>query len=77
MGGFVEILGGIIDAVKQKDAEAFLIPAMGSHGGGVETGQVEILHRLGVNEDELGAEITRDDENACPGHSLHRCNRSS
>lgn len=57
MGGFVEILGGIIDAVKQKDAEAFLIPAMGSHGGGVETGQVEILHRLGVNEDELGAEI--------------------
>ena len=57
MGGFVEILGGIIDAAKQKDAEAFLIPAMGSHGGGVETGQVEILHRLGVKEDELGAEI--------------------
>jgi hypothetical protein len=57
MGGFVELLAGIIDAVKQKGGQPFIIPAMGSHGGGVETGQVEILHRLGVNEGELGAEI--------------------
>jgi len=57
MGGFVDLLGGIIDAVKQKGGEPFIIPAMGSHGGAVEKGQVEILHRLGVNEAELGAEI--------------------
>ena len=57
MGGFTELLGGIIDAVKQKNAEPFIIPAMGSHGGAVERGQIEILHRLGVNEAELGAEI--------------------
>jgi len=57
MGGFTDLLGGIIDAVKQKGGEPFIVPAMGSHGGAVEAGQVEILHRLGVNESELGAEI--------------------
>jgi hypothetical protein len=57
MGGLVELLGGIVDAVKQKGGEPFIIPAMGSHGGAVEDGQIEILHRLGVNESELGTEI--------------------
>jgi hypothetical protein len=57
MGGFTELLGGIIDAVKQKGGDPFIMPAMGSHGGAVETGQVEILHRLGVDETELGAPI--------------------
>ena len=57
MGGFGELLGGIIDAVKQKGGDPFILPAMGSHGGAVEEGQIEILHRLGVNENELGAEI--------------------
>lgn len=57
MGGFVELLEGIIDAVKAKNGEPFIIPAMGSHGGAVETGQIEILHRLGVDEKKIGAEI--------------------
>jgi hypothetical protein len=57
MGGFVEVLAGIIDAVKATGGEPFIIPAMGSHGGAVESGQIEILHRLGVNENELGADI--------------------
>ena len=57
MGGFTELLGGIIDAVKEKGGEPFIIPAMGSHGGAVEKGQAEILHRLGVDEKKLGAEI--------------------
>ena len=57
MGGFVELLGGIIDAVRQKGGSPFIIPAMGSHGGALESGQIEILRRLGVNEKELGTEI--------------------
>src|SRR5205814_2557715 len=35
----------------------FIIPAMGSHGGAVSEGQVEILKRLGVTEDTVGAPI--------------------
>ena len=57
MGGFVELLGGIVDAVKAKGAEAFIIPAMGSHGGAIAEGQVEILKRLGVTEDAVGAPV--------------------
>src|SRR4051812_7691359 len=33
IGGFVEMLSGIVDAVKACGAEPFIIPAMGSHGG--------------------------------------------
>lgn len=57
MGGFVELLKGIVDAVREKGGEPFIIPAMGSHGGATPEGQTEILHRLGVREDDIGAEI--------------------
>ena len=57
MGGFVELIGGIIDAVKASGGRPFLIPAMGSHGGATEEGQTEILRRLGVTEESIGAPI--------------------
>ena len=57
MGGFVELLVGIVDAVKAKGGKPFLIPAMGSHGGATEQGQTEILRRLGVTEETIGAPI--------------------
>lgn len=57
MGGFVELIAGIVEAVKSRGGEPFIIPAMGSHGGAVSTGQVEILKRLGVTEDSVGAPI--------------------
>jgi hypothetical protein len=57
MGGVVEALGGIADAVKEAGAEPFLIPAMGSHGGATPEGQVEILKRLGITEESVGAPI--------------------
>ena len=57
IGGFVELLSGITDAVKSCGGEPFIIPAMGSHGGATAEGQAEILHRLGVNEQSTGAPI--------------------
>ena len=57
MGGFVELIGGIVDAVKASGGRPFLIPAMGSHGGATEEGQTEILRRLGVTEESIGAPI--------------------
>ena len=57
IGGFVELLSGIADAVKSCGGEPFIIPAMGSHGGATAEGQAEILHRLGVNEQSAGAPI--------------------
>src|SRR5206468_752060 len=49
IGGLIELLSGIAEAVKSCGGEPFIIPAMGSHGGATAEGQAEILHRLGVN----------------------------
>jgi Domain of unknown function (DUF362) len=57
IGGFVELLSGIVDAVKEAGGQPFLVPAMGSHGGGLAEGQTEILHLLGATEDAVGAPI--------------------
>lgn len=57
MGGFTELLSGIVDAVKSVNAEPFIIPAMGSHGGATPDGQTEILRRLGVTEEAVGARV--------------------
>src|SRR5947209_3661247 len=52
-GGFVDLLGGICDAVRSTGAEPFLVPSMGSHGGSTPAGQIEILKRLGVDEAKI------------------------
>jgi hypothetical protein len=57
IGGFVELLSGIADAVKSCGGEPFIIPAMGSHGGATPEGQTEILHRLGVSGQSTGAPV--------------------
>src|SRR4051794_33513479 len=57
IGGLVELLSGISEAVKSCGGEPFIIPAMGSHGGATPEGQAEILRRLGVNEESSGAPI--------------------
>jgi len=57
IGGFVELLCGIVEAVKLCGGTPFIIPAMGSHGGATPQGQTEILRRLGVTEEAVGAPI--------------------
>lgn len=57
IGGLVELLSGIADAVKSCGGDPFIIPAMGSHGGATAEGQAEILHRLGVAEQSTAAPI--------------------
>ncbi len=57
IGGFVELLSGVAEAVKLCGGRPFIIPAMGSHGGATPKGQTEILRRLGVIEEAVGAPI--------------------
>jgi len=35
----------------------FVVPAMGSHGGGTEHGQIEVLEGLGITEQTVGAPV--------------------
>lgn len=53
----VDLLRGAILGLRDLGAEPFVVPAMGSHGGGTADGQVNMLASLGMTEDSLGAEI--------------------
>ena len=52
-----EVLHSLSKAVKAKGADPVILPAMGSHGGGTATGQVEVLEHLGINSATVGAPI--------------------
>jgi Lactate racemase N-terminal domain len=51
------ILRCLVEILKEMEAEPFIVPAMGSHGGATAEGQVEILESLGVTEEFCGAPI--------------------
>ncbi len=51
------ILRGVADFLKQLGARPFLVPTMGSHGGGTAEGQREVLESYGITEAFVGAPI--------------------
>lgn len=53
----VPIVGSIVGALREMGFEPFLVPAMGSHGGGTAPGQLEVLDSLGITEGAVGAPI--------------------
>jgi hypothetical protein len=52
-----QILAAIVDFIKSLEADPFLFPAMGSHGGATAEGQVAMLAQLGVTEASVNAPI--------------------
>lgn len=69
IGGFIELLSGIVAAVRVSGGEPFLIPAMGSHGGATAEGQAEVLRRLGVNDESVGTPVNATMETVELGES--------
>ena len=53
----VPLLSGIVAFIKNKGAYPFIVPAMGSHGGASDEGQVVTLNHLGVTEESVGCPI--------------------
>jgi hypothetical protein len=51
------IVRTVAATVRTLGGEPFVVPAMGSHGGGTAAGQVQILAELGVTEEQVGAPI--------------------
>ncbi|MBT9777410.1 DUF2088 domain-containing protein [Clostridium sp. MCC353] len=52
------IVKTICSRLKEWGAKPFLIPAMGSHGGGTAQGQTEILAGYGITESAMGVPVT-------------------
>ncbi|OAI52317.1 [Fe-S]-binding protein [Planctomycetaceae bacterium SCGC AG-212-F19] len=51
------ILRSVVASLKQLGAKPFIIPAMGSHGGGTAEGQRAVLESYGITEAFVGAPI--------------------
>lgn len=51
------ILRVIVAYLKERGAHPFIVPAMGSHGRALAEGQTEMLDRLGINENTVGAPV--------------------
>jgi hypothetical protein len=55
--------------VKQKGANPFIVPAMGSHGGATAEGQTQLLAGYGITEETMGCPIKSSMETVLLGHS--------
>jgi len=52
-----EIVKTVGNCLKRLGAKPFIVPAMGSHGGGTAEGQREVLSSYGINENRIGLPI--------------------
>jgi hypothetical protein len=53
----VAITDAIVKEVKKAQADPFIVPAMGSHGGATAEGQLGVLVEYGITEEAIGAPI--------------------
>lgn len=51
------VVAALVAALRRYEAEPFIIPAMGSHGGATPEGQRAILASLGITEQTIGVPI--------------------
>lgn len=51
------ITKAVVDAVKRRGANPFIVPAMGSHGGATAQGQLEVLAGYGITPEAMGCPI--------------------
>jgi hypothetical protein len=52
-----EVVRAVVSTLKARGARPFIVPAMGSHGGGTAEGQVELLDSYGISEATMGAPL--------------------
>jgi hypothetical protein len=53
----VTVLHACIAWLRDRGAEPFVVPAMGSHGGATAAGQLKLLAELGITEAQIGCPI--------------------
>lgn len=63
------ILRAVVDHFRRLDAEPFIVPAMGSHGGGTAEGQREVLASYGITEETMGCPIRSNMETVVVGQA--------
>ncbi len=51
------VAAAVVSGLSRRGLAPFIVPAMGSHGGGIAEGQAAVLSRLGVTEEQTGAPV--------------------
>lgn len=51
------IVRTVCDELKQAGAKVFIVPAMGSHGGATDAGQLDVLAHYGITEASMGVPL--------------------
>jgi hypothetical protein len=57
IANIVEIIRAIVEHFKKLGAKPFIVPAMGSHGGGTAEGQQQVIESYGITESTVGCPI--------------------
>ncbi|MFZ0218575.1 MAG: lactate racemase domain-containing protein, partial [Candidatus Dormiibacterota bacterium] len=57
IGCLQEVVAALVAELRQRGAEPFIVPAMGSHGGGTALGQRGVLEAYGITEEAFGAPV--------------------
>ncbi|MGL6106865.1 lactate racemase domain-containing protein [Romboutsia sp.] len=57
ISNYKELMKIVVDFVKENGGHPFIVPSMGSHGGGAAKGQEKMLEKLGITEKSVGAPI--------------------
>lgn len=52
-----QLVAGLVEWIHRQGGQAFLVPAMGSHGGATDAGQRDVLLGYGLDEQTVGAPI--------------------
>lgn len=65
------IIKSTVDYLKSLGAEPFIVPAMGSHGGGTAEGQAQVIASYGVTEAAMGVEIRSSMETVIVDQTPH------
>jgi len=69
IANIAEITKAAVAHFRKLGAEPFIVPAMGSHGGGTAEGQRAILEGYGITPDYVGAEIRSSMETVVVAHT--------
>lgn len=65
LGAYRDIVAGSVEALRAARLEVFLLPAMGSHGGGTPDGQTKVLRDYGLTD--LGVPVESADDTRIVG----------
>lgn len=57
IAGLPTLVAATVEGLRDLNADVFIVPAMGSHGGATAEGQRAVLAHLGVTEESVGAPI--------------------